>query len=115
MFVRHLIAAAALVGLMTTGAMVGSAAAQTTAPAAAPAAPAPAAKPMAKPMAKKAMPMKKAAAKKMPMHKAAAKTPMKMKMSKEGHKMDNIADKLNACEMKPTADRQSCISDATKM
>lgn len=111
MFVRHLIAAAALVGLMTTGAMIGSAAAQTTAPAAAPAAPAPA----AKPMAKKAMPMKKAAAKKMPMHKAAAKTPMKMKMSKEGHKMDNIADKLNACEMKPTADRQSCISDATKM
>jgi hypothetical protein len=110
MFARHLIAAAALVGLMTTGAMVGSAAAQTTAPAAAPAAPA--AKPAAKPMAKKAMPMKKAAAKKAPMHKAGG---MKMKMSKEGHKMDNVADKLNACETKPAADRSSCISDATKM
>lgn len=110
MFARHLIAAAALVGLMTTGAMVGTAAAQTTAPAAAPAKPA--AEPMAKkPMAKKAMPMK------MPMKKAAAKKGAMhhMKMSKEGHKMDNIADKLNACEMKPTADRQSCISDATKM
>lgn len=96
MFAKHLIAAAAVAGLMATGAFVGTAAAQTTAPAAAP----------AKPMAKKAAPKH---AMHHAMHHAHAK------MSKAGHKMDNVADKLNACEMKPSADRQACISDATKM
>ncbi len=51
---------------------------------------------------KKSMPMKKGSA----MHKS---------MAKEGHKMDNIADKLNACQSKPASDRQSCMDAATKM
>ena len=88
MLVRTLIAGAALAGLMMTGAVTTTAFAQTSGD---------------QPM-KKSMPM--------PMHKGSA---MHKSMAKEGHKMDNIADKLNACEMKPTADRQSCISDATKM
>ena len=52
--------------------------------------------------AKKSMPMKKGSA----MHKG---------MAREGHKMDTIADKLNACQAKPAADRQSCMDSATRM
>jgi hypothetical protein len=37
------------------------------------------------------------------------------KQSAEGHKMDNIADQLNACQAKPQAERQSCIDQATRM
>ena len=97
MFARHVVAAAAVVGLMMTGAMAGSALAQTNGSQPAQSAP-------AKPM-KKSMPMHKGA-----MHHASGK-----KMSaKSGHKMDNIADKLNACEMKPQSERQSCINDATR-
>ena len=35
-------------------------------------------------------------------------------MGKPGHSMDNIADKLNACQAKPEADRKSCMDQATK-
>jgi hypothetical protein len=90
MLVRTLIATVALVGLTMTGmvttvAFAQSSGTQTMAP------------------AKKPMMMKKE------MHKGSAK------MAKEGHKMDNIADKLNACEMQPTDQRQSCINSATRM
>ena len=49
-----------------------------------------------------------------------AKPMMQKKMAKKGPmkatgKLDNIADKLNACEMKPQAERQSCLDAATKM
>ena len=92
MLVRTLIAAAALVGLMATGAVTTTAFAQTAGTTAA--------TPAKKAPMKKHAPMHKA------MHKAAAK---------EGHKMDSIADKLNACETKAAADRQSCINSATHM
>lgn len=96
MFARHVVAAAALVGLMMTGAMTGSAMAQTNS-GAQPAQTAP------------AHPMNKS------MHKGAMHHTSGKKMSsKEGHKLDNIADKLNACQMKPQADRQACIDDATR-
>lgn len=92
MLVRTVIAAAALVGLMATGAVTTSAFAQAAGATTAAS-------------AKKApmKPMKKA------MHKSSAKS------AKAGHKMDNVADKLNACETKAAADRQSCINDATRM
>ena len=94
MFARHVIAAAAVVGLMMTGAMASSALAQTNGAQPAQSAP--------------AKPMKKS----MPMHKGAMHG--KKMSSKEGHKLDSIADKLNACEMQPQAQRQSCINDATR-
>ena len=87
MLVRTLIAAAALVGLMATGAVTTTAFAQSSG-------------------SQATAPMKKAPAKKA-MHSG--------KMAKEGHKMDSIADKLNACETKAPADRQGCINDATRM
>ncbi len=87
MFARYVIAAAALVALVATGAVTNSALAQTNG--GSQAAP-------AKPMMKKSM------------HKGGGH------MAKEGHKMDNIADKLNACEMKPQSERQGCINDATR-
>lgn len=37
------------------------------------------------------------------------------KQTAEGHAKDNIADKLNACEMKSASERQSCIDEATRM
>lgn len=100
MFARHVVAAAALVGLMMAGAMAGSALAQTntgdqqtqTAPAT------PMNTPMKKSTHKGAMP----------------RSSGKTMSSKEGHKLDNIADKLNACETMPQAQRQSCIDDATR-
>lgn len=91
MVAKHVIVAAALVGLMMTGAMAGSALAQTNGTTQA----APAKNSMQKSMHKGTM------------HRQSAR-------AKEGHKLDNIADKLNACEMKPEAERQSCISDATR-
>ncbi len=54
--------------------------------------------------------------KSMPMKKGMTKKSMgKSKKSMEGHKMDNIADKLNACQAMPQADRQSCMSKAMGM
>jgi hypothetical protein len=87
MLARTLIATAALVGLMTTGAMTTTAFAQTS---------------NSQTMAP-AKPMKKE------MHKGSGK------MAKEGHKMDNIADKLNACQTMPADQRQGCVDNATKM
>ncbi|HTY69682.1 MAG TPA: hypothetical protein VMH36_23710 [Alphaproteobacteria bacterium] len=89
MLVRTLIASAALVGLVATGAVTTTAFAQDSQP------------------AKKAMPMKKGSAMHSEMHKGG--------MAKEGHKMDHVADKLNACQAKPAAERQSCMDSATKM
>ncbi len=90
MLVRTLIASAALVGLMATGAVTTTALAQDSQP------------------AKKSMPMKKGSAMQhSEMHKGG--------MAKEGHKMDHMADKLNACQAKPAAERQSCMDSATKM
>jgi hypothetical protein len=86
-----LIAGAALVGLMVTGAVTTTAFAQTSG---------------AQPM-KKSMPMHKGSAMHSDMHKGG--------MAKEGHKMDNIADKLNACQAKSAGERQSCMDAATKM
>jgi hypothetical protein len=37
------------------------------------------------------------------------------KQMAQGHKLDNIADKLNACATRPTSERQSCIDQATHM
>jgi hypothetical protein len=37
------------------------------------------------------------------------------KQTAQGHKLDNIADKLNACGALPAAERQSCIDQATRM
>jgi hypothetical protein len=54
---------------------------------------------------------KKPAAKK----KMATKSKSGSKTMKSGHKMDNVADKLNACQSKAMADRQSCMDMATKM
>jgi len=46
----------------------------------------------------------------------AAMTPNKgNKQTAQGHAKDNIADQLNACEVKPQAERQSCIDQATRM
>jgi hypothetical protein len=60
-----------------------------------------------------AQPQKTTAAK--PMKKATHK-PMAKKASMGGHhSMDNIADKLNACQAKAMSDRQSCMDAATKM
>ena len=87
MFAKHLLTAGAVIGLLMTGAVTGAALAQ-----------APAAE---KPM-KKSMPMHKSS-----MHKGG--------MAKEGHKMDNIADKLNQCQTMPQAQRGGCMDSATKM
>jgi len=37
------------------------------------------------------------------------------KQMAQGHKLDNIADQLNACATRPTSERQSCIDQATHM
>jgi hypothetical protein len=37
------------------------------------------------------------------------------KQTAEGHKLDNIANQLNACETKSQSERQSCIDQATRM
>ncbi|HTP81630.1 MAG TPA: hypothetical protein VMQ11_01730 [Alphaproteobacteria bacterium] len=94
MLIRTLIAAAAVVGLMSTGAVTTTAFAQTSQPA-------------NTSMPMKSMPMKKGSAMHSGMHKGG--------MAKEGHKMDHVADKLNACQAKPAAERQSCMDSATKM
>ncbi len=86
MLVRTLIASAVVAGFMMTGVVATTALAQ------------------GQPM-KKSMSMKKGSAMHSEMHKG---------MAKEGHKMDNIADKLNACQSKPAGDRQSCMDAATK-
>jgi hypothetical protein len=84
-----LIASAAVAGLMMTGAVTTTAFAQTS----------------GDQPAKKSMPMKKGS-----MHKGGMGG-----MAKDGHKMDNIANQLNACQAKPATDRQSCMDSATKM
>lgn len=88
MLVRTLIASAALVGLTMTGAVTTTAYAQASG---------------SQTMAPAKKPMHKGSA----MHKGG--------MAKEGHKMDNIADKLNACQSKAMNERQSCMDAATKM
>lgn len=35
-----------------------------------------------------------------------------MHMHRSGHRMDTIADKLNACQLQPQAERQLCIDRA---
>lgn len=35
-----------------------------------------------------------------------------MPMHRSGHRMDTIADKLNACQLQPQAERQMCIDRA---
>ncbi len=92
MLVKTLIASAALVGLMATGAAPTTAFAQDN-------------------QAKKSMSMKKGSA----MHSEMHSSMHKGGMAKEGHKMDHVADKLNACQAKPAAERQSCMDSATKM
>jgi hypothetical protein len=37
------------------------------------------------------------------------------KQMAQGHKLDNIADKLNACGGRPAAERQACMDQATHM
>jgi hypothetical protein len=37
------------------------------------------------------------------------------KQTAQGHKLDNIADKLNVCGGRPPAERQSCMDEATRM
>jgi len=90
MLAKSLIASAALVGFLMTGAVTTTAFAQATG-------------------AQTTAPAKK------PMHKGGAMHKGSGKMAKEGHKMDNIADKLNACELQPMDQRQGCIDSATKM
>jgi hypothetical protein len=48
-------------------------------------------------------------------HKPMAKRGHMMKpgMAKPGHQMDNVADKLNACQAKPQGERQSCMNAVT--
>jgi hypothetical protein len=42
-----------------------------------------------------------------------ARTGTTSRASAQGHKLDNIADRLNACQAQPEAQRQSCMSSAT--
>lgn len=37
------------------------------------------------------------------------------KQTAQGHKLDNVADQLNACNLRPVAERQSCIDQITRM
>ena len=91
--VRYFLACAAVLGLLLAGG-IGPVAAQTsTAPATE--------QPKAKP-----------AAKKMEMHQGMVKS-SKMPM-KEGHRLDNVADKLNGCQARPQNERQRCMDEATK-
>jgi hypothetical protein len=96
--IRHLIASAAVFGLIVAM-QPAPAAAQTSTTTTQP----------AKPAAKK--PATKSAAKKP----AAKKSMASAKPAKgSNRKLDNIADKLNACQAKPMGERQNCMDAATK-
>jgi hypothetical protein len=98
--IRHAIAAAAVLGLLI-GMQPVSASAQTSSSTTATQA--------KKPMAKKST-AKKTMAKKP----AAQKTAMASKPMKGNHRLDNVADKLNACMAKPVGERQPCMDQALK-
>ena len=104
--IRQAIAAAAVFGLLM-GMQPVSASAQTSSSTTATQA--------KKPMAKKSTAKKSMAKKSTAKKPAAQKTAMASKSMKgSNRRLDNIADKLNACQAKPMGERQSCMDNATK-
>lgn len=45
---------------------------------------------------------------------ATAKKPAMARKTMPGHRLDNIADRLNTCQKRPQAERQSCMEQATR-
>ncbi len=48
-----------------------------------------------------------------PMKKMGQRSGMAKRMAKPGHQMDNIADKLNACQQRAEGERKMCMDQAT--
>jgi hypothetical protein len=118
--IGRLLASAAFAVALGSAALIGTAAAQMAAP--------PPANPSASPSANEASPATGAPMTMSPSQPAMSK-PMKSQQSQhsaagsgmttkqtaQGHEQSGVADKLNACENKPLAERQPCIDAATRM